>query len=154
MIEDILIELEGAVYTRTMNLENYSLFKLENPTVFISVTEYGITFSKNAAHSLGTPEYVHVYLNEEEKKMLVVPCEKDKDAFRFYKLTIDGKLTFVRWTNRNLINAVIGMIEKKETHTGVRVYGEYLKAENYLIFDLKKSCLIKEKSKRRNNTLK
>ena len=43
-----------------------------------------INIWRETVENLGMPQYIHLLINEKEKKMFIQTCERDKDAFRLY----------------------------------------------------------------------
>ncbi|MCD8235230.1 MAG: hypothetical protein LUD00_00955 [Prevotellaceae bacterium] len=43
-----------------------------------------INIWRETVENLGMPQYIHLLINEKEKKMFIQTCDHDKDAFRLY----------------------------------------------------------------------
>ena len=54
---------------------------------FITLSKYGITFSKLSLELLDYAQYVHGFLNRDMKQFAVKPCEKDDAAIEFVSAT-------------------------------------------------------------------
>lgn len=66
-------------------MENWRVFKFGSAIPKISITENGVTFNKGVVGALGSPKYIQLLFDEENKLMAVKPCtdakEKNKVAF-------------------------------------------------------------------------
>ncbi len=116
-----------------------------NGNIFISVTDYGLTFSKSSVESLDYPQYVHIFFDKKESKMAVQPCEKDNRSRVFVKNKNSKRAGFVRWNDKKLINFLIDLGNLKIGANGIRIKGNYFDDENILMFDLKNYSPIKHK---------
>ena len=112
--------------------------------IFISVTNYGITFSKASVECLDYPEYVHV-LFDNDGNMAVTPCEKDDEARIFVKDRDSDRAGFVRWNDKRLIRYMVELADLKIGTKGIRIKGEHFSDENILIYDLKDYTQIRQK---------
>ena len=110
--------------------------------IFISLTSYGVAFSKASVEVLNFPKYVHV-LFDKNANMAITPCEKDKMARVFVKNPDSNRAGFVRWNDKRLINHIIELAELKTNYRGIRIKGEYFQDENILIYNLKNYVKIK-----------
>ena len=71
--------------------------------IFISITSYGITFSKSCVESLDYANFVHVCFENNGARMAVKPCKKDEKSRIFVKNRNSPRASFVRWTDKNLV---------------------------------------------------
>ena len=79
-------------------MKNYSLTLDTKKTIpHITVAEYGITFPSEACKLLNFASYIHVFYDDDSKVVAFKPCEKDEDAYSFYKPNV-GTPGNVRWT--------------------------------------------------------
>ena len=121
---------------------------VEGGSVFVSVTSYGMTFSKSSVEVLGFPRTVKVYLDRSGKRFAVVPSEEAEGTRNCARDPGHPKSSFVRWNDKKLLNQLIAMGNLELGENGVRVQGEYVADENLLVFDLKKTQPIVGKNRR------
>ena len=114
--------------------------------IFISITSYGLTFSKSCIDSLSYADYVHVLFEDDGVRMAVAPCNKDAEARTFVRDRNSPRAGFVRWTDRQLINYIIDLGGIEMGSKGVRIDGDYLASDNVLLFDLRNYTPLKGKS--------
>ena len=128
-------------------LDSFDLYGKKNyGKIFISITNYGMTFSKSCVVKLNYPEFVHVYFEHDGNRMAVTPCEKDSEARNFVRDKDSIRAGFVRWNDRDLIQHIISLGNMTIGKKGVRVYGEYVSSDNVLVFDLPHYTPIGKKS--------
>ena len=131
-------------------LDDFVPEALRDSSVFISVTDYGITFSRDSVAMLGYPAFVRVYFDKKGKRMAVVPCESSEGARRFVK---DGDLSgsgFVRWNDKRLLSQVYSLGALEPGGKGVRAMGEYVEEENLIVYDLKDTVPLRIRAGREN----
>ena len=104
--------------------------------IFISVTSYGVAFSKASVASLNFPGHVHV-LFDKNANMAISPCEKDTTSRVFVKNPDSDRAGFVRWNDKRLIKHMIELADLNIGSKGIRIKGEYFADENILIYNLK-----------------
>ena len=112
--------------------------------IFISVTNYGVTFSKTSVEKLNYPEYVHV-LFDDNGNMAISPCAQDNEARVFVRNRDNVRAGFVRWNDKKLINYMIKLGGLKIGSKGIRMGGEYFPDENIVIYNLKDYAQINQK---------
>ena len=118
-------------------LDGFEMYKKKDKgNIFISITQYGITFSKTSVACLDYAEYVHIFFDKNNIKMAITPCEKDDEARIFVKNKNSPRAGFVRWNDKNLLKYVTELANLKFDEKGIRIKGEYVKNENVLIYDL------------------
>ena len=54
-------------------LDSFVPEHMEGGNLFVSVTSYGMTFSKSSVEAVGFPKYVKVYFDRSGKRFAVVP---------------------------------------------------------------------------------
>jgi hypothetical protein len=119
-------------------MKNYSLTLDTKKTIpHITVAEYGITFPSEACKLLNFASYIHVFYDDDSKVVAFKPCEKDEDAYSFYKPNV-GTPGNVRWTCRRPRNHIAKLLGVEPSKHGVKIYGFYSDEDDMLIFELKK----------------
>ena len=113
--------------------ERYRFIEFDD--VFVSLNRYGIKFSTSSVKLLGYPLYAEVYLDRENKRFAVRHPEA-KNA------------SFVRWSERRLLNDLIDLGGLTLGDKGVRVPGEYIESEKMIVYDLTKAEAIRGKWRR------
>ena len=114
-------------------------------SVFVSVTDYGMTFSKGAVEALGYPAFVRVYFDKKGKRMAIVPCGEEAGARKFARGGDTPQPGFVRWNDRKLLDQVNTLGGLDTSGKGVRVMGEYVEDEHLLVFNLKQTIPVRAK---------
>ena len=115
----------------------YNLQMDKNNTLkpYITIAEYGITFTTDALESLHFAKYVHVFYDDANKVVAFQACEKDANSFSLCKEK-DYTKHFVRWSGRRHRDHIANLIDAKLTKKGIRLNGKYLEDEDLLIFEL------------------
>ena len=128
-------------------LDNFEIYtRNSNRKIFISITAYGLTFSKGAVEALDYPQYVHVLFDKNTTSMAIKSCEKDRQARVFVKNRNANRASFVRWNDKKLINFITQLGNLELASKGVRIQGDYFDDENVLIFNLKDYSFINYKN--------
>ena len=102
---------------------------------FITLSKYGITFSRQSLELLHEANYVHTYLDKKNKKFAVKPCEYDEAAVELVKPGADRPNT-LRWGNRSLLRTLVKLADVDVNTSSVRVTGRYYEDEDVIIYDL------------------
>lgn len=124
-------------------LEGFKRYDIAIGTSSVSITDNGIAFSKAAIIRIGKPEYVVFLMNENDKKIAIQKAEKnDEGAIQFYT---KKKNVSVRWNNKDLLKTITEMMNWKLSGNIYKAEGEYVSAENAMIFDLKNAIQTKSK---------
>ena len=127
--------------------ERYRFIEFDD--VFVSLNRYGIKFSTSAVKLLGYPLYAEVYLDRENKRFAITPGEKgDPYAKTFVRHPEAKNASFVRWSERRLLNDLIDLGGLTLGEKGVRIPGEYVESEKTIVYDLTKAEAIRGKWKR------
>ena len=113
--------------------------------IFISVTNYGVTFSKASVESLDYPNYVQVLFDRRDFNMAIKPCEQNSEARIFVRDRNANRAGFVRWNDKKLIRYMIELADLQIGEKGIRIKGEYFHDENIIIYHLKDYSQIKYK---------
>ena len=115
-------------------------------TIFISVTNYGMTFSKASVEVLGSPRYVKVFFDRKGKRIAIVPCAEENGARSFARDPEASRSGFVRWNDKRLMAQIVSMGDLSIESHGVRVLGEYIPEENLLVYNLKQTIPLRQKN--------
>ena len=131
-------------------LEGYKKITLYSGSSFISVTNNGITFNKNAIQRLKMPEHVVFLLNSAEKKIAVQVCDDatDKDAILFCQNGKEYK-NGLRINNRELQQQLASMMSWNLKDKNYRIDGIYLGAESAMIFDMNSAREFNKRNKKK-----
>lgn len=125
-------------------LEGFKRYDIAIGTSSVSITDNGIAFSKAAIIRLGKPEYVIFLMDENGKRIAIQKAEKSDDgAIQFY--SPKKKNISVRWNNKDLLKALAEIMNWELAGNIYKVEGEYISAENAMIFDLKNAVQTKSK---------
>lgn len=112
-------------------------FELMNaPAVpFITLSRYGITFSKYSLEKLAYAQYVHAYIDRDAKQFAIQPCQKDEAAIELVSHDKPNP-AFVRWGNRKMLRTLVGLAGINVNEKSYRINGVYYKEEDVIIYDL------------------
>ena len=124
-------------------LEGFKKVNLTSGLPYVSITDNGITFSKNAVIKMGKPKNVVLLMNE-EKKMIAVPiCDANEEgSIQFFK---NIKSINVRINNKDFIYTLSRLMNWNIKEEGYRILGDWYENEQVMIFDLTKAALLGEK---------
>jgi len=115
-------------------LEGFEKFEVSPGSASISVTSYGVGFSKSAVLRMSRCEYVISLIDYSGKRFAIQKCGKDDDgSTKFYH---GQRNTSVRWNNKELIKTLKTMMGWDLSKKAYKVDGEYIPNEQALIFDL------------------
>jgi len=124
-------------------LEKFKKVNLTAGLPYVSITDNGMTFSKNAVVKMGKPKYVVLLINEDDKMIAIQICdENEESAIQFAKNT---KSINVRINNKDFLNTLSRLMNWDLKEEGYRVLGEWYESEQVMIFDLTKVTPIGEK---------
>lgn len=123
--------------------ENFKKVNLTTGLPYMSITDNGITFSKNAVVKMGKPNYVLLLINEADKQLAIKTCEKEEEsAIQFAK---SAKVINVRWNNKDFLNTLSRLMDWNLKEKGYRILGEWYDNEQAMLFELEKAILIGDK---------
>lgn len=118
-------------------LDSFEMVNDIKPSVFITLRNSTITFSKSSIESLNYAEYVHMYIDRDNHQVAFQPCEQDASSIVFYEQPAPGKQLIVRITSTSKAKMLMELAEITDCGKGIRYYGEYYQEENVLVFTLK-----------------
>lgn len=125
-----------------MFLENFKPYTVTSGLPTMTISSYGVSFSKAAVVRLGKPEYAKLLINSEQKMFAVQASdEHDDEANIFYRKKSNNVVT-ARWNSKELLQMISKMMEWNLEDASYKILGEYYPDESVLIFDLKKSEII------------
>ena len=118
-------------------LDSFEL--LNAPEVpFITLSKYGITFSKLSLELLHYAPFVHSYLDRSSGQFAVKPCEKDEAAVELVSSEKENS-NYIRWGNRKLLRTLSALSGADVNSGSVRINGKYYADEDVIIYDLKEN---------------
>lgn len=124
-------------------LEKFKKVNLTTGLPYMSITDNGITFSKNAVVKMGRPNYVVLLMNDDDKQIAIKVCDKEEEsAIQFAKSV---KVINVRWNNKDFLNTLSKLMSWDLKEEGYRVLGEWYDNEQAMLFDLTKATVIGDK---------
>ena len=125
--------------TKIAGFEQYRFSAGED--LFISITGYGLTFSKSSVKCLGYSRYVAVFFDRKGKRIAVIPGnpEEEEEIRDFVKDREARNAGFVRWNDKRFMRDVIALGQLDLGEKGVRVFGEYDMESHAIIYDLKRA---------------
>ncbi len=122
-----------------MVLENFKTYTFTSGLPTMTVSNYGVSFSKAAVVRLGKPEYAKLLINSEEKIFAVqVSNEFDEDANVFYRKKSNNVIT-ARWNSKELLQMISKMMEWDLEEASYKIIGEYYPEESAILFDMKRA---------------
>lgn len=117
-------------------LDSFRMISYTSENPYMTISKYGIQFSKSTIELLNAPAFVHIFIDEEKKQFAIQPCEYDGSAFPFVKEPTGGKQTLARWNNTTLVSVFSRIVGKDFKAKAARANGSYFNDENLIIFDL------------------
>ena len=124
-------------------LEGIKKVNLTSGLPYVSITDNGITFSKNAVIKMGKPKNVVLLMNEEKKMIAVQICDANEEgSIQFFK---NIKSINVRINNKDFIYTLSRLMNWNIKEEGYRILGDWYENEQVMIFDLTKAALLGEK---------
>ena len=124
-------------------LEGFKKVNLTSGLPYVSITDNGITFSKNAVIKMGKPKNVVLIMNEEKKMIAVQICDANEEgSIQFFK---NIKSINVRINNKDFIYTLSRLMNWNIKEEGYRILGDWYENEQVMIFDLTKAALLGEK---------
>lgn len=124
-------------------LDNFKVFNFNEGVPYASITTNGLTFNKSVVMKLGYPQYVLFLIDEESKQIAIQKsAEGETNAVSFYKEKKSGVLS-VRWNGRDLLSSIASMMGWNLEQMSFKVYGELIKDEGAILFDLKSATELK-----------
>lgn len=124
-------------------LEGFKKVNLTSGLPYVSITDNGMTFSKNAVIKMGKPKNVVLLMNEEKKMIAVQICDANEEgSIQFFK---NIKSINVRINNKDFIYTLSKLMNWNIKEEGYRILGDWYENEQVMIFDLTKAALLGEK---------
>ena len=124
-------------------LQGFRQVNLTSGLPYVSITDNGITFSKNAVIKMGKPKNVVLLMNEEKKMIAVQICDANEEgSIQFFK---NIKSINVRINNKDFIYTLSRLMNWNIKEEGYRILGDWYENEQVMIFDLTKAALLGEK---------
>ena len=124
-------------------LEGFKKVNLTSGLPYVSITDNGITFSKNAVIKMGKPKNVVLLMNEEKKMIAVQICDANEEgSIQFFK---NIKSINVRINNKDFIYTLSRLMNWNIKEEGYRILADWYENEQVMIFDLTKAALLGEK---------
>ena len=80
--------------------------------------------------------YIHMYIDKKGRKVAFQKSEFDADTISFYKKAKTDSHVFVRISDKAKAELLWELIGKKGSEKGIRIYGDFIKNENLIGFDL------------------
>lgn len=96
-----------------MDLKGFEAYDMRDRPIAFSITENGITFNASAAKAIGYPAYATLYINKEDRLLLLMASDKydDKSKPFFTGKRKNANVKSVRWNSESLNRDVIDLIE-------------------------------------------
>lgn len=127
-------------------LEGFVPENSDSGVIFVSITSYGMTFSRASVEAVDYPRFVKVYFDRKGKRFAIVPAEEGDGSRSFAKDRSLPRAGFVRWNDKRLLAQVTALGSLDLGPNGIRVMGEYIPEENLLVYNLKQTIPIRAKT--------
>lgn len=100
-----------------MDLNGFEVYDMRDRPIAFSITENAITFNASAAKAIGYPAYATLYINKEDRLLLLMASDKydDKSKSFFTGKRKNANVKNVRWNSESLNRDVIDLIEGDKT---------------------------------------
>ena len=116
--------------------DNFTMYIEKQNEPFITLRPTTITFSIVAIELLNYSEFVHMFVDEKNKKVAFKACPKEKGAIQFYAKRDESKQILVRLAGKEKINLLMRLASIEDCGKGIRYYGYYDQNNEALIFDM------------------
>ena len=116
--------------------ENFSMFLDKQNEPFITLRSTTITFSIVAIELLKYAEFVHMFVDERNKRVAFKACPNEKGAIQFFVKKDESKQLLVRLAGKEKINMLMKLAGIDDCGKGIRYYGYYDQKNDALIFDM------------------
>ena len=131
-------------------LEGFEKIAIFSGRSYLSVTNNGLTFNKNAIQQLGTPKRIVFLLNPTQKKLAVQVCDdiSDDDSIVFCQ---EGKTyeNGLRINNRGLQLKLANMMGWDLEEKNYRIDGTYFDEDSAMIFDMNLARAFNKRNKKK-----
>lgn len=109
----------------------------------MTVTKYGIRFSKATISQLGKPEFVRILINYDDKELAIkATSASDVNKTRF--LNPNRKKVEVQWNNSMLKNNLKNLVGWDLNNVSYKVLGKFIPEQNLMFFDLNEAKVEKK----------
>lgn len=126
-----------------IDLSRFQTFTFTTGEQTMTVTKYGVRFSKATLIQLGRPEYVRVMINYEDKQ-LVIQSTSPRDPNKTSFLKPSKKKMEVQWNNSLLKGNLKELMGWDLNNVSYKVRGKFIPDQNLMLFNLKKARVEKK----------
>ena len=118
---------------RQLDLTKFKVYLFgDGGVIRIKISEKAVFFTTFALAKIGAPDYVKVFINEQDKQVAFKPAQKNEEnAIRLYKQSGGG----AHVKPKGLLIEIARVIGCDVANLDIRVYG--IEFNGYLVFDLK-----------------
>lgn len=114
-------------------LDSFSKVNLNGASPSVSISSYGLTFNKTVVDTMELPNYVDLYLDENNKKLAIAPS--DSSTSIPFCINKSNKVN-ARINNKEFCRKLAKLMSWDLGDASYRVAGEFIKDEKVFIFDL------------------
>ena len=116
--------------------DNFTMYIEKQNEPFITLRPTTITFSIVAVELLNYAEFVHMFVDEKNKRVAFKACPKESGAIQFYVKRDESKQILVRLAGKEKIIILMRLASIEDCSKGIRYYGYYDQKNEALIFDM------------------
>ena len=104
---------------------------------YITLSRYGITFSKASLEKLNNAQYVHALIDRDNQQFAIQPCENDAAAIEFVSPSKKNP-AFIRWGSRKMLRTLVSVTNINVNESSYRFAGVFYKEEGVIIYNRKR----------------
>jgi len=112
------------------------------PAILVDLKKYRIRIHKNTLRSIGTPNYVLLLVNPEERTLAVLRSERsDPRAYRITTASLESNKS-VDLYSRSLVKNLCDVCSGWQDSQSYRLYGEIIPSEGMARFSMSEAVLV------------
>lgn len=112
------------------------------PAILVDLKKYRIRIHKKTLHSIGTPNYVLLLVNPEERTLAVLRSERsDPRAYRITAASLESNKS-VELYSRSLVKNLRDVCSGWQDSQSYRLYGEIIPSEGMARFFMSEGVLV------------
>ncbi|MGQ5708268.1 hypothetical protein [Lactobacillus sp. PSON] len=126
-----------------IDLNGFQAFTFTTGENTMTVTSYGIRFSKATIVQLGMPRYVNILINYDSKEF-AIKVTNSSDIQKTQFLNPERKKMEVQWNNSLLKDNLVNLMGWDLKNVSYKIKGKYIPDQSLMLFDLKEAKVEKK----------
>lgn|GEM_PF-5246048 len=123
-----------------IDLTNFTKKSLINESLYLTITESGVSCNKYCLDKLDRPEKVSLYLDEERQRLLII---KDSAGDVNFVSPKRNHALYVRWNKAEFRDELIEWAKHNNNditlETGAKIPGDYYPDDKAIMFEFKRA---------------